>query len=72
MRILAGELRRRGSAAERERLISFSYDGMVVEDAFRADLLVEECVIVGVKSVERLTPALSGGALGWPTADQSE
>ena len=54
--ILTGELRRRGLGADRERLISVSYDGIVVEDAFRADLLVEERVIVEVKSVERLAP----------------
>jgi len=51
--VLARELLRRGLRAERERLISFSYDGVVVEDAFRADLLVEGCVIVEVKSVDR-------------------
>ena len=54
--LLAFELRRRGLTAERQRLISFSYDGIDIEDAFRADLLVEACVIVEVKSVERLAP----------------
>ncbi len=54
--ILAGELRRRGLRTERERLISFSYDGTVCEDAFRADLFVQEQVIVEVKSAERLAP----------------
>jgi iron complex transport system substrate-binding protein len=54
--ILACELRRRALRTERQRLISFSYNGIDIEDAFRADLLVEECVIVEVKSVERLAP----------------
>jgi iron complex transport system substrate-binding protein len=54
--LLACELSRRGLDVDRERMISFSYDGAVVEDAFRADLLVERRVIVEVKSVERLAP----------------
>ena len=54
--LLACELGRRGLRAERQRLISFSYDGIEIEDAFRADLLVEACVIVEVKSLEHLAP----------------
>jgi len=54
--LLALELRRRGLHVDRQRLIQVSYDGIDVEDAFRADLLVEESVIVEVKSVERLAP----------------
>lgn len=54
--LLACELRRRGLRAERQRLISFSYDGIDVEDAFRADLFVEGRVIVEVKSLEHLAP----------------
>jgi hypothetical protein len=34
-------------------LITISYDGLEDEGAFRADLLVEECVIVEIKSVDR-------------------
>jgi GxxExxY protein len=52
--VLACELRRRGLRTERQRLITISYDGIDAENAFRADLLVEECVIVEVKSVDRL------------------
>jgi GxxExxY protein len=50
--VLACELRRRGLSVHRQRLISFSYDGIDIEDAFRADLFVEQRVIVEVKSVE--------------------
>jgi GxxExxY protein len=52
--ILTCELRRRGLRVDRERTISICYDGVIMEDAFRADLIVEDCVIVEVKSVERL------------------
>ena len=54
--LLACELRQRGLRADRQSLISFSYNGIDIEDAFRADLIVEECVIVEVKSQERLAP----------------
>ena len=54
--VLTCDLRRRGLRVERQRLITFSYDGIDVENAFRADLLVEERVIVEVKSVEHVAP----------------
>ena len=54
--VLTCELRRRGLRVERQRLISISYDGIEIEDAFRADLLVEECVIVELKSLEHGAP----------------
>ena len=54
--LLASELRRRGLRVDRQRLIRVSYDAVNVEDAFRADLLVDERVIVEVKSQERLAP----------------
>jgi iron complex transport system substrate-binding protein len=38
---------------ERQRLITVSFDDLEEEGAFRADLLVEDCVIVEIKSVER-------------------
>ncbi len=53
--LLARELTRRGLHVDRQRLIGFSYDDVAIEDAFRADLLVEGRVIVEVKSLERLT-----------------
>ena len=52
--LLACELERRGFRAERQRLVSFSYNGVDIEDAFRADLLIEQSVIVEVKSLERI------------------
>lgn len=54
--LLAGELRRRGLRVARQRMIQISWNGIDIEDAFRADLLVEESVIVEVKSVDRIAP----------------
>ena len=54
--VLATDLRQRGFRVDRQRLITYSYDDVEVEDAFRADLLVEERVIVEVKSLEHVVP----------------
>lgn len=52
--VLADVLTRRGLRVVRQHAISFQYDGIEFEEGFRADLLVEEQVIVELKSVERL------------------
>ena len=54
--LLASELRQRGLNIDRQALIRISYNGLDIEDAFRADLIVQEQVIVEVKSVERMAP----------------
>ncbi len=57
--VLARALEKRGFRAERQKAIRFEYDGMLFEEGFRTDLLVEERVIVELKSVERLAPVHS-------------
>ena len=54
--ILAGKLRRQGFEVERQKPISFEYDGMVFDEGFRIDLLVDRRVVVELKSVEKLAP----------------
>jgi len=54
--LLARALEQRGFQVERQKAIRFLYDGMVFDEGFRADLLVESRVIVELKSVERLAP----------------
>jgi GxxExxY protein len=54
--VLARDLERRGLRVDRQRPVTFSFDGMHFTDAFRLDLLVEGCVIVELKCVERLAP----------------
>ena len=39
--VLARALERRGLTVERQKVIRFTYDGMVFEEGFRADLLVD-------------------------------
>ncbi|HXS90240.1 MAG TPA: GxxExxY protein [Steroidobacteraceae bacterium] len=55
--ILAFELRRRGLRVERQISIPVTYEGLKFDEGFRVDLVVEEKVIVELKSVERLTNA---------------
>jgi iron complex transport system substrate-binding protein len=38
----------------RQQPVAFSFDGIDFENGFRADIVVERCVIVEVKSLERL------------------
>ena len=54
--VLAYELRKRGLKVERQLPVPVVYDGICFEEGYRLDLLVEEKVIVEVKSIETLTP----------------
>lgn len=54
--LLARALEKRGLHVERQTLVRFEYDGLVFDEGFRTDLLVEHQVIVELKSVERLAP----------------
>jgi iron complex transport system substrate-binding protein len=48
--ILACELRARGLRVRRQVDVRFTYRGNEIDDGFRIDLLVEECVVVELKS----------------------
>ena len=54
--ILAYELRRRGLRVDIERPIPVIYESISIDVAFRADLIVEDKVIVELKSVEQIAP----------------
>jgi GxxExxY protein len=54
--ILDHELRKRGLHVERQVAVPVIYDDLVVSDAFRADLMVENLVILELKSVEQMHP----------------
>ncbi len=49
--VLARDLARRGYRVERQKPVSFEYDGLEFDNAFRVDLVVQNAVIVEVKSV---------------------
>jgi GxxExxY protein len=52
--VLTRDLQRQGLHVERQKPISFDYEGMRFDDAFRVDILVESAVVVEIKSVEKL------------------
>lgn len=54
--LLAHRLKEAGLHVERQVPISVVYDGIRFEEAFRADLIVENKVIVELKSVEAIAP----------------
>jgi GxxExxY protein len=57
--VLAREVERRQFRVERQRPVRIEYDGLVFEEGFRADLVVERRVVIEIKSVERLAPVHS-------------
>ena len=54
--VLAASLVREGLLVERQKVVPIRYDGLLIADAFRADLIVEDRLIIEVKSVERCAP----------------
>jgi len=55
--VLEYELKQRGLPVKRQVPISIVYKGIAFEEAFRADLLVADKVIVELKSVEQINKA---------------
>jgi len=55
--VLAAELKHRGFSTKRQVPIRIEYRGAVFEEGFRADLLVEDLVLLELKSVERMNNA---------------
>ena len=53
---LAHELRRRGLKVACEVPVPLVYDGEIIDNAYRIDMLVEDCVIVENKTVDKLDP----------------
>lgn len=54
--VLSYELRRRNLLVVRQQAIPLIYEQMKIDEAFRADLIVEAKVIVELKSVESVQP----------------
>jgi GxxExxY protein len=52
--VLAARLARAGFRVERQRPVSIATDGLIFPDAFRVDIIVEDRLIIEVKSVEAL------------------
>ena len=52
--VLAHELSERGLRVERQVPVAFEWRGMRFNEGFRADIIVDGCVLLELKSVERL------------------
>ena len=55
--VLAHELSERGLRVERQVPVAFEWRGMRFNEGFRADIIVDGCVLLELKSVERLQNA---------------
>lgn len=53
---LAYELRKRGLNVERQAPVQLKYEELIFEEGYRLDLIVEDKVIVEVKSSEEILP----------------
>ena len=54
--LLAHALEKRGFHVQRQVAICFEYDGLLFEEGFRSDLIVDHQVMVELKSIEKLAP----------------
>ena len=54
--VLAYELTKRGFAVARQVSVPIVYEALRFEEGFRADLIVENSILVELKSVETLAP----------------
>lgn len=52
----AKKLEDRGYRVEREKVVPVELDGVKFEMGFRADIVINDCFIVELKSVEKLAP----------------
>jgi GxxExxY protein len=52
--VLAAKLQQIGLSVVRQQPINIIYETLAFKGAFRADLVVESCVLIEIKSVERL------------------
>jgi iron complex transport system substrate-binding protein len=55
--VLAASLQRLGYKVDRQKPVDIEFDGMRFSGAFRIDLLVDQRLIVEIKSVEQLNKA---------------
>jgi len=53
-RVLAYELRRRNVVVAEQVAIPIVFEGLEFEEGFRADIIVEDCVIIEIKSIEKI------------------
>jgi len=55
-RLLAKSIERRGLKIDRQKPVEIRFDGLGIKDAFRYDLLVEDKLLIELKSSENMMP----------------
>lgn len=58
-KVLCYELNKRGLRIKRQQILPVIYDGIKIKTGFRTDIIVEDKVILELKSVENLQPVYS-------------
>ncbi len=66
------ELRLNGIQFERQKTLPISYKGLQKDDCFRIDLLVEDAVIIELKTVEKLLPVHEAQLLTYMRLSQTK
>ncbi len=51
---LVFELRRNGYKAEVQKSISINYEGIIIDEGYRADIVVNDIVLIELKSVKQI------------------
>jgi len=54
--VLAHEIKKRGLSVIRQKPVPIKYDNIVFNEGFRADIVVEDSVILELKSIEATSP----------------
>lgn len=54
--VLAKSLELKGIRVERQKVITIAYQGMTFDEGFRADLLLDDRLLIELKSVEKIAP----------------
>ena len=54
--VLASELEGRGLRVDRQKPVEIKYRGLVFREGFRVDLLVEDMLLIELKSIEKMQP----------------
>ncbi len=62
---LCHELQKRGLKVERQVSIPIVYDGIVLDEGFKADILVDNLVIVELKAVSEMHPVYEAQLLSY-------
>lgn len=63
--VLERDLQRRGLTVERQKPVSFEFEGLRFENGLTLDLLVEKCVVIEIKVARALSPVHFQQALSY-------